>query len=100
MLRSLVSHFRGEPICVGCEEHPAVSDYLCEYCLMKVADFFAEKDGDVSGSADQSAKHDPSLLRSSGLTNASGCRGQERAGDQRREIDRRQGPLSSRHRQQ
>ena len=44
MLRSLVSHFRGEPICVGCEEHPVVSDYLCEYCLSKLADFLAEKD--------------------------------------------------------
>jgi hypothetical protein len=50
MLRSLVSHFRGEPICVGCEEHPVVSDYLCQYCLAKLADFLAERDKDSQSS--------------------------------------------------
>jgi hypothetical protein len=43
MLRSIISHFRGNPICVGCEEHPVVVDYLCRYCLAKVARFFDER---------------------------------------------------------
>jgi len=44
MIRSLVSHFRGDPICVGCEQHPVVADYLCQYCLAKVAAFTARRE--------------------------------------------------------
>jgi hypothetical protein len=39
MIRSIVSYFRGNPLCVGCEEHPVASEYLCRYCLAKVAQF-------------------------------------------------------------
>jgi hypothetical protein len=46
MWRSLISHFRGQPICVGCENHPVAADYLCCYCLAKVADFFDKKGTD------------------------------------------------------
>ena len=47
MLRSLVSHFLGNPLCVGCEQRPVVADYLCQYCLAKVAAFTARSEGRI-----------------------------------------------------
>jgi hypothetical protein len=38
MIASILSHFRGNPLCVGCEQHRVVHDYLCQYCLEKLAE--------------------------------------------------------------
>jgi len=44
MIVSILSHFRGTPLCVGCEEHQVVRDYLCQHCLDKVAALDKKRD--------------------------------------------------------
>jgi SUMO ligase MMS21 Smc5/6 complex component len=44
MIVSILSHFRGDPLCVGCEEHRVVRDYLCQHCLEKVEELDRKRD--------------------------------------------------------
>ena len=54
MIVSILSHFRGDPLCVGCEEPRVVQDYLCQDCLDKVAK--------LDGNRNYARKRDPLRL--------------------------------------